>query len=536
MNCSWTRIPLCIGLLLVFAEASLRGSEPRFRRGDSSGDGRIDVTDPIASLFRLFGPGGEVPCDDAADFDDDGFLHVTDAIAALNYLFLAGPAPPEPGDGPCPGPDPTADSLGCSRGEPEPAERPAVRFWAEQAPRGGTRMRTGVALASSGGAYQVGRGISFTILVEAEAGLFNAADISLADLESPHAGDPARLRVSCDQPLGEPGAGGLSAGSNLAPLFLSEIDLWRDPFHRTERAALRIDGASPLAPAPGSYRFQAQVLDAACAPSELVEFELEVEAAGSPEIAAWLAEDRDGRPAEDPRTPSAATGGLTLADGEEVHLVIAARPNLKAVPGEPDAEIDPLSLQLFAEPPFAPGEDPGADLGLLAARENGEAGEVRWSLHLRPSGGPYPRRGNTSIRASVSTTGGAATARAGALIEVRLSYSGDVQPIWKRECTGCHEKPQLEKGLELVGPAPELTRRRLVNIFAAEPAFDSTAALLIRPYRPGASYLIHKLDGTHLGPPVLGSGERMPNDGPPYLPAGAMKTIRDWVLQGAAGE
>ncbi len=548
MNRSWTRIPLRIGFVAAIAGASLHGGEPRFRRGDSNGDARVDLTDPIAALFQLFGSGlfgpglfgpeGEIPCEDAADFDDNGAIEVTDAIAGLSYLFLAGPPPSDPGDGACPGPDPTADSLGCSRGEPEPAERPAILFWTEQAPRSGTRARTGIALATSGGAYRVGHGVSFAILVEAEPGIFNPADVSLTDPENPGAGDPARLRVSCDRPLGDPQAGGRTAGANLAPLFLEEIDLWRDPFHRTERAALRIDGSSPLAPSPGEYRFEAQVVDGACSPSALVEFALEVEPSSGPEVYFWLAADRDGQPEETPRRPSAATGGLTLGEGEDAWLVVAAWPNSSSVPPGPDAEIDPQSLQLFADPPFAPGEDPGTDLGPLAERETAGAGEVKWSLRLRPDSGPYPRRGNTSIRAFVSTRGGAATAtaRAGALIEVRLSYAADVQPIWKRECTGCHEKPQLEKGLELVGPTPDQTRRRLVNIFAAEPAFDSAAALLIRPYRPDASYLIHKLDGTHLGPPVLGSGERMPNDGPPYLPADDLKTIRDWVLQGAVGE
>jgi hypothetical protein len=56
---------------------------------------------------------------------------------------------------------------------------------------------------------------------------------------------------------------------------------------------------------------------------------------------------------------------------------------------------------------------------------------------------------------------------------------------------------------------------------------------LIRPYRPEASYLVQKLQGTFLGPPVFGSGARMPQGGPPYLPEGVLKSIRDWVLQGA---
>jgi hypothetical protein len=73
----------------------------------------------------------------------------------------------------------------------------------------------------------------------------------------------------------------------------------------------------------------------------------------------------------------------------------------------------------------------------------------------------------------------------------------------------------------------------VVSVFAAEPAIDSAAPLLIRPYRPDESYLIHKLLGTQLGPPVLGSGDRMPADGPPYLPEETIRLIRDWTSQGA---
>ncbi len=85
---------------------------PKFRRGDSNSDGRVDLSDAIFTLNYLF-LGGEGPgCLDAADSDDSGSVDITDAIATLNYLFLGGPAPPDPGPAEC-GLDPTDDVLAC---------------------------------------------------------------------------------------------------------------------------------------------------------------------------------------------------------------------------------------------------------------------------------------------------------------------------------------------------------------------------------------------------------------------------------------
>jgi hypothetical protein len=92
-----------------------------FRRGDASGDGRIDVSDPIQLLAHLHRGGPEPGCLDAADADDSGRLDLTDAVVILEYLFRSGPAPPPPAPaGAACGPDPTEppDPLGCEASPP----------------------------------------------------------------------------------------------------------------------------------------------------------------------------------------------------------------------------------------------------------------------------------------------------------------------------------------------------------------------------------------------------------------------------------
>ena len=82
-----------------------------FIRGDSDGDGRLNITDGVFTLSHLFLGGVDPLCEDATDADDRGTVELTDAVYLLNHLFLGGSEPPPPY--PTPGEDPTADQLGC---------------------------------------------------------------------------------------------------------------------------------------------------------------------------------------------------------------------------------------------------------------------------------------------------------------------------------------------------------------------------------------------------------------------------------------
>jgi hypothetical protein len=82
-----------------------------FIRGDTDGDGTINITDAVAISNYLFVAGPPPACFDAADVNDSGKVNLTDSIYLLNYLSDLGPPPVAPF--PDPGPDPTADVLDC---------------------------------------------------------------------------------------------------------------------------------------------------------------------------------------------------------------------------------------------------------------------------------------------------------------------------------------------------------------------------------------------------------------------------------------
>jgi len=85
---------------------------PRFRRGDGNGDGGIDLSDAVGTIFHLYLDGDEPPCLSALDANDSNDLDLSDAIFILNYLFTGGPQPPSPH--PECGADPTGEAPGCA--------------------------------------------------------------------------------------------------------------------------------------------------------------------------------------------------------------------------------------------------------------------------------------------------------------------------------------------------------------------------------------------------------------------------------------
>ncbi|HVR76225.1 MAG TPA: hypothetical protein VMT52_17980 [Planctomycetota bacterium] len=92
---------------------------PRFLRGDSNGDGRVDVSDGRFTLDYLFLGGREPDCLEASNANGSTRLNLADVIYTLQALFGGGPPPPAPfplcGTGPtplgCKAPGPCVDAI-----------------------------------------------------------------------------------------------------------------------------------------------------------------------------------------------------------------------------------------------------------------------------------------------------------------------------------------------------------------------------------------------------------------------------------------
>lgn len=99
------------GVEPTLLDGSVMVQDALFLRGDANGDGKRDISDPIAHLDFLFRGGAASPCEDAADTNDDGRLDLSDAVMGLSFLFQGKPTLPAPFPGA--GVDPTPDALGC---------------------------------------------------------------------------------------------------------------------------------------------------------------------------------------------------------------------------------------------------------------------------------------------------------------------------------------------------------------------------------------------------------------------------------------
>ncbi len=97
---------------LTNGTVTLQPSTGGFIRGDTNGDGAINIADAVSLLAGLF-TGGALNCEDAADCNDDGQVNIADAVYELSNLFSGGPNMPAPTAPVC-GADPTTDALDCA--------------------------------------------------------------------------------------------------------------------------------------------------------------------------------------------------------------------------------------------------------------------------------------------------------------------------------------------------------------------------------------------------------------------------------------
>jgi hypothetical protein len=135
-----------------------------------------------------------------------------------------------------------------------------------------------------------------------------------------------------------------------------------------------------------------------------------------------------------------------------------------------------------------------------------------------------------SVVAGLAVLTGVACAGDGTGLELvsgvdQVTLSGDVQPIFTSTCalSGCHAgtNPQLDLNL-----SEGQTFANVVNV----PAMELATMNRVTPGQPNSSYLVHKVQGTHLD--EGGSGFQMPIGGSP-LTQTQIDLIRAWIAAGA---
>ncbi len=107
----------------------------------------------------------------------------------------------------------------------------------------------------------------------------------------------------------------------------------------------------------------------------------------------------------------------------------------------------------------------------------------------------------------------------------QVTLSDDVHPIFTINCavSGCHTGTNPEQGMNL---SAGQTFANVVNV----PAMELSTMNRVTPDEPDNSYLVHKVQGTHLA--VGGSGFQMPIGRSP-LTQTEIDLIRVWISDGA---
>ncbi len=105
----------------VMVTADGPGGGTEFRRGDTTQDGVLNITDAVKVFGILFLGEPDISCQEVKDVNNDGAINITDGIRILGFLFLGQPAPEAPGHENC-GLDPdepgSPGDLGCDSHPP----------------------------------------------------------------------------------------------------------------------------------------------------------------------------------------------------------------------------------------------------------------------------------------------------------------------------------------------------------------------------------------------------------------------------------
>ncbi|MFO0980602.1 MAG: hypothetical protein U1E76_02465 [Planctomycetota bacterium] len=133
---------------------------------------------------------------------------------------------------------------------------------------------TGKSLPVNGSSrYQVGHTLPFALILRATPNPETNAGFKFRKGSQ---GNDAAISITADQDLGDPGAGGIAAGTNLAPLITTNVDVIVDDGGVTT-TGYRFDLGSPLLPLPGVVTFTGHVTDRLGASSLEQSAQLEVQ-------------------------------------------------------------------------------------------------------------------------------------------------------------------------------------------------------------------------------------------------------------------
>ena len=149
---------------------------------------------------------------------------------------------------------------------------------------------------------------------------------------------------------------------------------------------------------------------------------------------------------------------------------------------------------------------------------------LRFDAALTPSARSVSFNGGDQDRVAVRS--GVATKSL--IFDDPVSLRGDLMPLITQNCYPCHDHIGHIEQLELT---PLGIYKTAVNKRAHETPNLSCARLRIKPFDPDASYLVHKINGTHKGGCVNGGGGKMPLFGP-YLDITQIALVRRWIAQG----
>lgn len=357
--------------------------------------------------------------------------------------------------------------------------------------------------------------------------------------------DPTRLVLLCDRPLGDPQSGGIDPGVNVTPFAIAQgfVQIV-DGGGATFDVRFDMNSGAPLQFPTGLLRFTLFAVDDADRVSSPFLVELTLVSPERPTLVLRLE-----RP-----PPGSVPTGLSLPLGSDGQPFVGEQlPFALIAQGIPNPStgtaftlllgpngIDPTRLQITADhdlgDPLNGGIAAGTNLAPLFATDidfivDPDTGGFTTGMLFPLDALFSPALGSTTFSGTVLDDADVASDPQTATLAVdpRVTLSLDVQPIFSGHCGfGCHDGDFPFLGQDLsTGHSYAST----VNVRAVETPDDSCATLRVAPYDSDASYLFHKVSGTHLGGCVNGSGDQMP----PGLPLGGddLATIEGWILQGA---